>query len=131
MLPLPEIQIFGGGKHAHGRIDVQDFMIMALAARTYAETLEVAFNVYHAAGEAMRRRGLLAGVADEGGYWPLFDSNEQVFDLLLEAIEKAGYTPGRDVGISLDIAATTFFARGAIFSAWSGGDSPPRSSPRS
>eukprot|EP01031_Cornospumella_fuschlensis_P049838 gene49838-61008_t len=92
LLPLPEIQIFGGGKHAAGRIDVQDFMIMALTARSYAETLEVTFNVYHAAGEVMRRRGLLAGVADEGGYWPLFDSNEQVFELMIEAIEKAGGT---------------------------------------
>jgi enolase len=115
LLPLPEIQIFGGGKHAHGRIDIQDFMIMALSARTYAETLEVSFNVYHAAGEAMRRRGLLAGVADEGGYWPLFDSNEQVFDLMIEAIEKAGYTPGREVGISLDIAATDLFREGRYF----------------
>ena len=113
LLPLPEIQIFGGGKHAHGRIDVQDFMIMALSARSYAETLEVAFNVYHAAGEAMRRRGLLAGVADEGGYWPMFESNEQVFDLLIEAIEEAGYAPGRDVGISLDIAATDLFREGS------------------
>lgn len=113
LLPLPEIQIFGGGKHAAGRIDVQDFMIMALTARTYAETLEVAFNVYHAAGEVMRRRGLLAGVADEGGYWPLFDSNEQVFETMLEAIEKAGYTPGRDVGLSLDIAATDLFRDGS------------------
>jgi len=113
LLPLPEIQIFGGGKHAHGRIDIQDFMIMALAARSYAETLEVAFNVYDAAGAVMRHRGLLAGVADEGGYWPLFDSNEQVFDLLIEAIELAGYTPGREVGISLDIAATDLFREGS------------------
>ena len=115
LLPLPEIQIFGGGRHANGRIDVQDFMIMALAARSYAETLEVAFNVYHAAGEVMRRRGLLAGVADEGGYWPLFDSNEQVFEILLEAIEQADYTPGREVGISLDIAATDLFREGSYF----------------
>jgi enolase len=112
LLPLPEIQIFGGGKHAHGRIDVQDFMIMALRARSYEETLEVAFNVYHAAAECMRRRGLLAGVADEGGFWPLFESNEHVFEVLLEAITNAGYSPGRDVGLSLDIAATDLFHDG-------------------
>src|SRR5437773_3443108 len=76
LLPLPEIQIFGGGRHAHGRIDVQDFMIIALAARSYEETLEMSFNVYHAAADVMRQRGLLAGVADEGGYWPMFDCNE-------------------------------------------------------
>lgn len=106
LLPLPEIQIFGGGKHAQGRIDIQDFMIVALAATSYAETLEVAANVFHAAGEVMRDRGKLAGVADEGGHWPLFDRNEEVFDALLASIERAGYTPGREVGLSLDIAAT-------------------------
>lgn len=112
LLPLPEIQIFGGGKHAHGRIDIQDFMIMALAAGTYQETLEVVSNVFHAAAHIMRRRGLLAGVADEGGYWPMFERNEDVFDALLAAIELAGYTPGREVGISLDIAATDLFHDG-------------------
>lgn len=112
LLPLPEIQIFGGGKHAQGRIDIQDFMIMALTAKTYEETLEVTANVFHAAADVMKRRGLLAGVADEGGYWPLFDRNEDVFDALLAAIELAGYTPGHEVGISLDIAATDLYHDG-------------------
>lgn len=112
LLPLPEIQIFGGGKHAQGRIDVQDFMIVVLRAGSYEETLEVTFNVYHAAAECMRRRGLLAGVADEGGFWPLFENNEHVFEVLIEAITEAGYTPGRDVGLSLDIAATDLFHDG-------------------
>jgi enolase len=112
LLPLPEIQIFGGGKHAQGRIDIQDFMIMALTAKSYDETLEVTSNVFHAAADIMRQRGLLAGVADEGGYWPMFDRNEDVFDALLAAIEHAGYTPGREVGISLDIAATDLFHDG-------------------
>lgn len=112
LLPLPEIQIFGGGKHAQGRIDIQDFMIMALTAKTYDETLEVTANVFHAAAEVMSERGLLAGVADEGGYWPMFDRNEDVFDALIASIERAGYTPGREVGISLDIAATDLFRDG-------------------
>ncbi|WP_395751826.1 phosphopyruvate hydratase [Prosthecobacter sp.] len=112
LLPLPEIQIFGGGKHAQGRIDIQDFMIMALTAKTYEETLEVTANVFHAAAEVMRERGLLAGVADEGGYWPMFDRNEDVFDALIASIERAGYTPGHEVGISLDIAATDLFCDG-------------------
>ncbi|MFN0075605.1 MAG: phosphopyruvate hydratase [Prosthecobacter sp.] len=112
LLPLPEIQIFGGGKHAQGRIDIQDFMIMALTAQSYDETLEVTANVFHAAADIMKRRGLLAGVADEGGYWPMFDRNEDVFDALLAAIEHAGYTPGREVGISLDIAATDLYHGG-------------------
>ncbi len=112
LLPLPEIQIFGGGRHAQGRIDIQDFMVIALTARTYEEALEVTFNVFHTAADVMRERGLLAGVADEGGYWPLFDRNEDVFDALLTAIERAGYTPGREVGLSLDIAATDLFQDG-------------------
>ncbi|HVU31844.1 MAG TPA: phosphopyruvate hydratase [Opitutaceae bacterium] len=106
LLPLPEVQILGGGKHAQGRIDVQDFMVMPLGARTYDETLEIVGNVFHAAGDVMKSRGLLAGVADEGGYWPMFDRNEDAFAVLLAAIEQAGYTPGREVGVSLDIAAT-------------------------
>lgn len=112
LLPLPEIQIFGGGKHAQGRIDIQDFMIMALTAQTYDETLEVTANVFHAAADIMKKRGTLAGVADEGGYWPVFDRNEDVFDALIAAIELAGYTPGREVGISLDIAATDLYRDG-------------------
>ena len=112
LLPLPEIQIFGGGKHAHDRIDVQDFMIIALAAQSYEETLEVTFNVFHAAGRVMKQRGLLAGVADEGGYWPLFTHNEQALEVLIESIELAGYTPGKEVGLSLDIAATDLYRDG-------------------
>jgi enolase len=113
VLPMPEIQIFGGGKHAGGRIDVQDYMIMALGARSYGEALEMTFNVYHAAGDVMRERGRLAGVADEGGYWPLFERNEDVFEALLMSIERAGYTPGREVAISLDIAASDLWRDGA------------------
>jgi enolase len=112
LLPLPEIQIFGGGKHAEGRIDIQDFMIMALTASSYEETLEMTFNVFHAAGEVMRHRDMLAGVADEGGYWPMFDRNEDVFEALLTAIEWAGYVPGVDVGLSLDVAATDLYEDG-------------------
>lgn len=112
LLPLPEIQIFGGGKHASGRIDVQDFMVMAVGARSYAEALEMTFNVYQSAGDLLRRRGRLAGVADEGGFWPEFDSNEDALATLVEAIEHAGYAPGREVALSLDIAATDLFRDG-------------------
>ncbi len=112
LLPLPTIQIIGGGKHAAGRIDVQDFMIMALGARSYEATLEMTHAVYHTAGRLMKARGLLAGVADEGGYWPVFDTNEAVLAFMIEAIEQAGFSPGRDIGISLDIAATDLFHDG-------------------
>jgi len=107
-LPLPEIQIFGGGAHAARRVDVQDFMIITVGAVDYAQSLEWAAEVYRAAGALMGEAGLLQGVADEGGYWPAFDSNEKVLNFLLRAIERAGYTPGQDVAISLDIAASDF-----------------------
>jgi len=111
-IPLPEIQIFGGGAHSGRRVDVQDFMIICVGARSYSECMEMTFNVYHRAGELMKRRGRLAGLADEGGYWPMFDSNEQALEFLLEAIELAGYRVGQDIGISLDIAASELFRDG-------------------
>ena len=107
-LPLPEIQIFGGGAHAGRRVDVQDFMVIAIGAENYIQALEWTAEIYLAAGKLMQQAGLLQGVADEGGYWPAFDSNEQALDYLLRAIEGAGLVPGVDVGISLDIAATDF-----------------------
>jgi enolase len=108
LLPLPEVQIFGGGAHAGRRVDVQDFMVVAVGAADYAQALEWTAEVYRAAGQLMSEAGLLAGVADEGGWWPAFDSNRQALDFLLRAIERAGYVPGQDVAISLDIAASDF-----------------------
>jgi enolase len=112
LLPLPEIQLFGGGKHANGRVDVQDFMIVATGATTCEQALEMTFNVFHTAGDLLRERGLLAGVADEGGYWPAFDRNEAVFGAMIEAIVRAGYEPGRQVAISLDVAASGLYRDG-------------------
>ena len=111
-LPLPEIQIFGGGAHAGRRLDVQDFMIIAIGAETFAQALDWTAEVYRAAAELMSEAGLLYGVADEGGFWPAFDSNEQALETLVRAIEKAGYSPGEEVAISLDIAATDFCQQG-------------------
>ena len=111
-LPLPEVQIFGGGAHAGRRVDVQDFMVIAVGARDYVQALEWTAEVYRSAGVLMARAGLAAGVADEGGHWPAFDTNEAALDFLLRAIEAAGYTPGQDVAISLDIAATDFGSGG-------------------
>ncbi|MEB8432623.1 phosphopyruvate hydratase [Cocleimonas sp. KMM 6892] len=107
-IPLPEIQIFGGGAHASGRVDIQDFMIMVPGADSFDEVMEVTSAVYFAAGEIMESRGKLAGIADEGGWWPLFDSNEEALETLVQAIEKAGEKPGDRVVISLDIAASEF-----------------------
>ena len=111
-LPLPEIQIFGGGAHAGRRIDIQDLMVMALTATTFAEALQVTAEVYAAAGQLMRDRGQVFGVADEGGHWPAFASNEEALEALMRSIEAAGFTPGVEAAISLDIAASEFGANG-------------------
>jgi enolase len=111
-LPMPEIQIFGGGAHAGRRVDVQDFMVMPLAAKSFDEALAMAAEVYRAAGALMREAGKLQGVADEGGYWPAFAANEDALDMLVRAIERAGCVPGAEVAISLDIAASEFGANG-------------------
>lgn len=111
-LPLPEIQILGGGAHANRRVDIQDFMVIAVGAEDYGTALDWTAEVYRAAGRLMASTGRLAGVADEGGFWPVFDTNEEALDLLLRAIEAAGFTPGEDVAISLDIAASQFGSGG-------------------
>jgi enolase len=109
LLPLPEIQILGGGAHANWRTDIQDFLVIATGAETYEETLEITFNVFHAAGEIMKKRGHLFGCADEGGYWPEFKTNEDALATFVEAVELAGYTPGREASLSLDIAASDLY----------------------
>ena len=111
-LPLPEIQIFGGGAHAARRVDVQDFMVMCPAACSFTEALEWTAEIYRAAGALLKKAGTLQGVADEGGYWPAFSTNEQALDTLMQAIIDAGFRPGEEVGISLDIAASEFGSRG-------------------
>ena len=111
-LPLPEIQIFGGGAHAARRVDVQDFMIMCPSATTFSEALDWTAEVYRAAGSFMKSRGKLQGVADEGGFWPAFSSNEEALDSLMEAIILAGFKPGDQVAISLDVAASEFGKNG-------------------
>ncbi len=111
-LPLPEIQIFGGGAHAGRRVDIQDFMVMPVGAASFDQALEMTAEVYRAAGELMRDAGRLAGVADEGGWWPAFATNEEALDWLVRAIERAGFVPGAEVAISLDVAASEFMVPG-------------------
>lgn len=111
-LPLPQIQIFGGGAHAGRRIDIQDLMAIAVGASSFQEALAMTAEVYRCGGELMRQQGSVAGVADEGGWWPVFANNEQALDTLVKAIEKAGFTPGADIAIALDIAASEFGSNG-------------------
>jgi len=105
-LPVPQIQIFGGGAHARGRVDVQDYMIICTGAGSFAEALDWTSEVYAAAGARLAKRGALHGVADEGGWWPSFKSNEEGLAELVGAIADARLEPGVDVCIALDIAAT-------------------------
>lgn len=112
-LPLPEIQIFGGGAHAGRRTDIQDFMVMVPSAENLRRAFEITSDVYRAAGALMAEENRLSGTADEGGWWPNFNSNEEGLSMLTRAIEKAGYRPGEDVFLSLDIAASEFYREGA------------------
>lgn len=106
-LPLPEIQIFGGGAHAGRRVDIQDFLVMPVGAQSFDEAMVMTAEVYRTAGQLMQEQGRRAGVADEGGWWPDFDSNEQALEMLTRAITRAGYRFDQ-VAISLDIAASEF-----------------------
>ena len=112
LLPLPEIQIFGGGAHAGRRVDVQDFMVMPVAAGSFAEALDWTAEVYRAAGARMAAGGRLQGVADEGGHWPAFDTNEEALEHLVRAIEDSGRIPRDEIAISLDVAASELYRDG-------------------
>ena len=108
LLPLPQIQIFGGGAHAGRRVDIQDFLVVCPAAKSFAQALDWTAEVYRHAGLLMKEAGLLQGVADEGGWWPAFTNNEQALEMLVRAIERAGFVPREQVAIALDIAASEF-----------------------
>ncbi len=112
VLPIPEIQIFGGGAHAEGQMDLQDFMVVPFGASSFKEAMEWVADIYHYAGKVMDKLGQRCGVADEGGYWPTFSSNEQAIETLTQVIEQAGFDTKSQVGISLDIAASQFYQDG-------------------
>ena len=107
-LPLPEIQILGGGAHAAGRLDVQDFLVVCPGAESFTQALDWTAEVYRAAGRLLAEQGLLKGVADEGGYWPELADNEAALAILACAIERAGFRPHDQVAIALDVAASQF-----------------------
>ncbi|MCO5099883.1 MAG: phosphopyruvate hydratase [Burkholderiaceae bacterium] len=110
-LPLPQIQIFGGGAHAGRRIDIQDLLIMPLDATSFDQAMAMTAEVYRAAGERMHRMGRRMGVADEGGWWPAFASNEEAIETLAASIDDAGFRNG-EVAIALDVAASEFGREG-------------------
>jgi enolase len=106
------MNILNGGAHADNNVDIQEFMIAPVGAATFAEALQWGAETYHALKAVLKQHGLSTGVGDEGGFAPELDSNQAALDLIMEAIGKAGYTPGQDIALAIDAAATEFFVDG-------------------
>lgn len=106
ILPVPMMNVLNGGAHASNNVDIQEFMIMPVGAETFKEALRWCSEVYHILGKILKEKGKTISVGDEGGYAPDLSSDEEAFDLLLEAIKKAGYTPGEDFVFAIDVAAS-------------------------
>lgn len=111
-LPVPLMNILNGGKHADNNVDIQEFMIAPVGADSFAHALRMGAEVYHSLKAVLKKRGLSAGVGDEGGFAPNLDSNEQAIAVVVEAIEKAGFAPGKDVFVALDVAASELWRDG-------------------
>jgi enolase len=114
-LPLPLMNIVNGGVHADNNLDLQEFMILPIGAKTFKEGLRMGVEVFHYLKAILKIKGYSTSVGDEGGFAPNLKSNEEAFSLILEAIKKSGYRPGKDVGIGIDAAATEFFKKGSYF----------------
>ncbi len=110
VLPVPMMNILNGGSHADSNVDIQEFMIAPIGAPTFREALRTGTEVYHALKGVLKERGLSTGLGDEGGFAPNLPSNRDALDLIVVAIEKAGFTPGKDVALALDVASSEFFS---------------------
>jgi enolase len=113
VLPVPMMNVLNGGAHADNNIDFQEFMIMPVGAASFSEALRWGVETYHVLRAVLHERGLSTSIGDEGGFAPNLDSNEEAVRLLIEAIERAGFTPGEQIALALDVASTEFFADGA------------------
>ncbi|MFC5287158.1 phosphopyruvate hydratase [Actinokineospora guangxiensis] len=113
VLPVPMLNILNGGSHADSNVDIQEFMIAPIGADSFREALRWGAEVYHSLKSVLKSKGLATGLGDEGGFAPNLGSNREALDLIVVAIEKAGYTVGRDIALALDVAATEFFSDGA------------------
>ena len=113
LLPVPMMNILNGGSHADSNVAIQEFMVAPIGAKSFKEALRWGTEVYHALKGVLKERGLATGLGDEGGFAPNLDSNRAALDLIMESIERAGYTPGEQVALALDVAATEFFSDGA------------------
>ena len=108
-LPIPMMNILNGGSHADNNVDVQEFMIMPVGASTFSEALRMGVEIFHKLKEVLQSKGMSTNVGDEGGFAPDLGSNEEALQIIMEAIEKAGYKPGEEVYIALDVAASEFY----------------------
>ncbi|MBN1091572.1 phosphopyruvate hydratase [Blastococcus sp. TML/M2B] len=113
LLPVPMMNILNGGAHADSNVDVQEFMIAPIGAATFAEALAMGTETYHALKAVLKKDGLSTGLGDEGGFAPNLSSNRAALDLIVRAVEQAGYTVGTDVAFALDVAATEFHSGGS------------------
>jgi enolase len=113
VLPVPMLNILNGGAHADSDVDIQEFMIAPIGAESFREALRWGAEVYHSLKSVLKSRGLATGLGDEGGFAPNLPSNRDALDLIVTAIEKAGYAVGRDIALALDVAATEFYSDGA------------------
>ncbi|MFE5777445.1 phosphopyruvate hydratase [Brachybacterium sp. NPDC056505] len=113
VLPVPMMNILNGGSHADSNVDIQEFMIAPIGASSFVEAVRMGAEVYHALKAVLKERGLSTGLGDEGGFAPNLESNRAALDLILEAIRNAGYAPGADVALALDVAASEFFEDGS------------------
>lgn len=122
LLPVPMMNILNGGAHAPNNVDIQEFMVMPIGAETFSEGLRMGVEVFHQLKEVLSAQGKSTAVGDEGGFAPDLASNEEAVEVVLQAIEKAGYRPGEDLVITIDAAATEFFEDGEYVFHWSGGE---------
>ena len=111
-LPVPMMNILNGGAHADTNVDIQEFMIAPIGADSFSEALRAGAEIYHNLKSVLKKRSLATSIGDEGGFAPNLESNRAALDLIIEAIEKAGYKPGSEIALALDVAATEFFANG-------------------
>ncbi len=111
-IPVPMMNILNGGKHADNSVDLQEFMIMPLGAPTFAEALRYGAETFHALKAILSKKGYATNVGDEGGFAPNLKSNDEACEVIIQAIEKAGYKPGKDISIALDAAASSFYEAG-------------------
>jgi enolase len=112
VLPVPQLNVLNGGRHADNNVDFQEFMIVPLGAPSFSEALRAASETFHTLKEVLRRKGYDTGVGDEGGFAPRLQSNEEPVELILSAVQKAGYQEGKDIAINLDPAASEFYEDG-------------------